>query len=87
DLGARTFNVSIITLKDDKFEIKAMAETTLGGEDFDQRMVKHFVKEFERRHKKDISGNSRALRRVLTYMPQLLELCLSNSTWTSLKSV
>ncbi|MCI43141.1 heat-shock protein, partial [Trifolium medium] len=40
-----------------------MAETHFGGDDFDQRMVKHFVKEFKRRkHKKDISGNSRALR-------------------------
>jgi L1 cell adhesion molecule like protein len=64
DLGGRTFDVSLITLKDDKFEIKAMVETTFGGDDFDQRMVNHFVKVFKRKHKKDISGNSRALRRL-----------------------
>jgi len=38
----------------------------LGGEDFDNRMVDHFVKEFQRKHKKDISGNKRALRRLRT---------------------
>jgi L1 cell adhesion molecule like protein len=64
DLGGRTLDVSLITLKDDKFEIKAMAETHFGGDDFDQRMVNHFVKVFKRKHKKDISGNSRALRRL-----------------------
>ena len=38
----------------------------MGGEDFDNRMVDHFVKEFQRKHKKDISGNKRALRRLRT---------------------
>merc|ERR1711945_62098 len=38
----------------------------LGGEDFDNRMVEHFVKEFQRKHKKDITGNKRALRRLRT---------------------
>merc|ERR1711944_361413 len=38
----------------------------LGGEDFDNRMVEHFVKEFQRKHKKDISNNKRALRRLRT---------------------
>merc|ERR1711922_24432 len=40
--------------------------THLGGEDFDNRMVDHFIQEFKRRHKKDISGNKRALRRLRT---------------------
>jgi L1 cell adhesion molecule like protein len=64
DLGRRTFDVSLITLKDDKFETKAMAETCVGGDDFDQRMVNHYVKEFRTKHWKDISGNSRAIRRL-----------------------
>ncbi|KAJ7977113.1 Heat shock cognate 70 kDa protein [Quillaja saponaria] len=38
----------------------------LGGEDFDNRMVNHFVQEFKRKNKKDISGNPRALRRLRT---------------------
>merc|ERR1719350_2322845 len=38
----------------------------LGGEDFDNRMVDHFVNEFKRKHKKDMKGNKRALRRLRT---------------------
>ena len=41
-------------------------DTHLGGEDFDNRMVDHFVNEFKRKHKKDIKGNKRALRRLRT---------------------
>ncbi|RYR76863.1 hypothetical protein Ahy_A01g001390 isoform C [Arachis hypogaea] len=49
------------------FEVKATAgDTHLGGEDFDNRMVNHFVAEFKRKNKKDISGNPRALRRLRT---------------------
>ncbi|CAN1769797.1 Heat shock cognate 70 kDa protein 1 [Linum perenne] len=47
--------------------VKATAgDTHLGGEDFDNRMVNHFVQEFKRKHKKDITGNPRALRRLRT---------------------
>ena len=47
--------------------MKATAgDTHLGGEDFDNRMVDHFVKEFQRKHKQDISSNKRALRRLRT---------------------
>jgi molecular chaperone DnaK (HSP70) len=42
------------------------SDTHLGGEDFDNRMVDHFVNEFKRKHKKDIKGNKRALRRLRT---------------------
>merc|ERR1712172_267271 len=42
------------------------AATHLGGEDFDNRMVDHFCNEFKRKHKKDLSGNKRALRRLRT---------------------
>merc|ERR1711924_490667 len=41
-------------------------DTHLGGEDFDNRTVNHFVQEFKRKHKKDITGNARALRRLRT---------------------
>ncbi|KAI6669007.1 hypothetical protein NL676_003892 [Syzygium grande] len=65
DLGGGTFDVSLLTIEEGIFEVKATAgDTHLGGEDFDNRMVNHFVKEFKRKHKKDISGNPRALRRL-----------------------
>jgi len=67
DLGGGTFDVSILTIEDGIFEVKATAgDTHLGGEDFDNRLVDHFVKEFLRKHKKDISSNKRALRRLRT---------------------
>ena len=67
DLGGGTFDVSILTLDDGIFEVKSTAgDTHLGGEDFDNRMVDHFVKEFQRKHKRDITGNKRALRRLRT---------------------
>merc|ERR1712213_138218 len=67
DLGRGTFDVSILTIEDGIFEVKSTAgDTHLGGEDFDNRMVDHFVKEFQRKHKKDISQNKRAVRRLRT---------------------
>merc|ERR1712180_578151 len=67
DLGGGTFDVSILTIEDGIFEVKSTAgDTHLGGEDFDNRMVDHFVKEFQRKHKKEIGSNKRALRRLRT---------------------
>ncbi|XP_061691576.1 heat shock 70 kDa protein 1-like [Syngnathoides biaculeatus] len=67
DLGGGTFDVSILTIDGGIFEVKATAgDTHLGGEDFDNRMVEHFVAEFKRKHKKDISQSKRALRRLRT---------------------
>merc|ERR1711876_75533 len=67
DLGGGTFDVSILTIEDGIFEVKATAgDTHLGGEDFDNRMVDHFIKEFQRKHKKDMSQNKRAIRRLRT---------------------
>ena len=67
DLGGGTFDVSILTIEDGIFEVKSTAgDTHLGGEDFDNRLVDHFIKEFKRKHKKDITGNKRALRRLRT---------------------
>merc|ERR1719310_1837980 len=67
DLGGGTFDVSILSIEGGIFEVKSTAgDTHLGGEDFDNRMVDHFVNEFKRKHKKDLSGNKRALRRLRT---------------------
>merc|ERR1719197_3249 len=67
DLGGGTFDVSLLTIDDGIFEVKATAgDTHLGGEDFDNRLVNHFVQEFKRKHKKDMTGNPRAMRRLRT---------------------
>ena len=68
DLGGGTFDVSILTIDEGSvFEVRATAgDTHLGGEDFDNRLVSHFVQEFKRKTRKDISNNPRALRRLRT---------------------
>jgi L1 cell adhesion molecule like protein len=66
-LGGGTFDVSLLTIDDGIFEVKATAgDTHLGGEDFDNRLVNHFVQEFKRKHKKDFTANPRAMRRLRT---------------------
>ncbi|KAM4641764.1 heat shock 70 kDa protein-like [Discoglossus pictus] len=85
DLGGGTFDVSILTIDDGIFEVKATAgDTHLGGEDFDNRMVNHFVKEFKRKHKKDMSQNKRALRRLRTACERA-KRTLSSSTQASIE--
>ncbi|KAK3043013.1 hypothetical protein RJ639_002581 [Escallonia herrerae] len=67
DLGGGTFDISLLTIEEGYIEVKATSGIThLGGEDFDNRMVDHFVKEFKWKHRKDISGDPRALRRLKT---------------------
>jgi len=69
DLGGGTFDVSLLTLDDGVFEVKATAgDTHLGGEDFDNRLVDYCVTEFKRKNKNaaDVSKNPRALRRLRT---------------------
>jgi len=67
DLGGGTFDVSVLTIDDGIFEVKSTrGDTHLGGEDFDNRMVDYLKNEFKRKHKKDISSNNRAMRRLRT---------------------
>merc|ERR1712166_778789 len=67
DLGGGTFDVSVLSIDDGIFEVKSTAgDTHLGGEDFDNRLVNHFVQEFKRKHKKDFTSNPRAMRRLRT---------------------
>jgi len=67
DLGGGTFDVSLLTIEEGIFEVKATAgDTHLGGEDFDNRMVDYFLQDFKRRHRKDMSENQRSLRRLRT---------------------
>ena len=67
DLGGGTFDVSLLTIEEGIFEVKATAgDTHLGGEDFDNRMVDYFLQDFKRRHRKDMSENQRSLHRLRT---------------------
>lgn len=67
DLGGGTFDVSLLTIDEGVFEVKATAgDTHLGGEDFDNKMVDYFIEEFKRRYKKDISSNEKSKRRLRT---------------------
>jgi len=85
DLGGGTFDVSLLTIDDGVFEVKATAGNThLGGEDFDNRMVSFFVDQFKKKHKHDISNNARALRRLRTACERA-KRTLSSSTQASIE--
>ena len=80
-----TFDISVLSIEDGIFEVKATAgDTRLGGEDFDTRLVHHFSTEFKRKHKKDLSENKRAVRRLRTSCENLKKT-LSASTQATLE--
>ena len=75
DLGGGTFDVSLLTIEDGVFEVKATAgDTHLGGSDFDHLITQHFVTEFKRKHKIDISENKRAIRKLSSALMSSLRL-------------
>ncbi|KAI6360281.1 Heat shock 70 kDa protein [Pyricularia grisea] len=85
DLGGGTFDVSLLTIEEGIFEVKSTAgDTHLGGEDFDNRLVTHFANEFKRKHKKDLTTNARALRRLRTACERA-KRTLSSSAQTSIE--
>lgn len=86
DLGGGTFDVSILTIDEGSlFEVRSTAgDTHLGGEDFDNRMVAHFIEEFKRKHRKDLRSSPRALRRLRTACERA-KRTLSSSTEASIE--
>jgi L1 cell adhesion molecule like protein len=67
DMGGGTFDVSLLTLDDGVFEVRATAgDGHLGGEDFDNLIVEWASDEFKKKTKLDIKGNHRAQRRLRT---------------------
>ena len=85
DLGGGTFDVTLLSIEDGVFEVKATAgDTRLGGEDFDTRLVQHFSQDFKRKHKKDLSENKRSLRRLRTACENLKKT-LSASTQATIE--
>ena len=85
DLGGGTFDVSILNIDEGIFEVKATAgDTHLGGEDFDNLLVKHFMDEFKRKNNLDISDNKRSCRRLRTACEKA-KRTLSSGTTASLE--
>ncbi|EON64203.1 heat shock protein SSB1 [Coniosporium apollinis CBS 100218] len=85
DLGGGTFDVSLLHIQGGVFTVKATAgDTHLGGQDFDTNLLDHFKKEFQRKAKKDISGDARALRRLRTACERA-KRTLSNATQTTIE--
>ncbi|CAL1704195.1 unnamed protein product [Somion occarium] len=65
DLGGGTFDVSLLNITGGVFAVKATAgDTHLGGEDFDNNLLEHFKKEFQKKTGLDISEDARAIRRL-----------------------
>jgi len=65
DLGGGTFDVSLLTLDEGVFEVVATnGDTHLGGEDFDESIVSHFVKIFKKKYKVNVKQNLRALAKL-----------------------
>ncbi len=84
DMGGGTFDVSLLTIDDGIFEVKATAgDTHLGGEDFDTQLVDYCVQEFKKKHKIDMRDNKRGMRRLRTACEQAKRV-LSSSTTTNI---
>jgi L1 cell adhesion molecule like protein len=85
DCGGGTHDLSVLTLDNGVFEVKATAgDTHLGGEDFDNALVTHCVEEFKKKTKVDVTGNARALRRLRTACEKA-KRTLSSSTQASVE--
>ncbi|KAK3054380.1 Heat shock protein ssb1 [Extremus antarcticus] len=85
DLGGGTFDVSLLHIQGGVFTVKATAgDTHLGGQDFDTNLLEHFKKEFQRKTKKDMSDDPRALRRLRTACERA-KRTLSNGTQTTVE--
>eukprot|EP00903_Cladosiphon_okamuranus_P013268 g12372.t1 len=80
DLGGGTFDVTLLAIDNGVFEVRATSGNThLGGEDFDQRIMKYCISQFKRSNGVDISGNKRAVQR-LRRQCELAKRTLSSQT-------
>jgi heat shock 70kDa protein 1/2/6/8 len=85
DLGGGTFDVSLLNIQGGVFTVKATnGDTHLGGQDFDTNLLEHFKKEFQRKTKKDLSPDPRALRRLRTACERA-KRTLSSATQTTVE--
>mmetsp|Transcript_111395 Transcript_111395/g.156380 ORF Transcript_111395/g.156380 Transcript_111395/m.156380 type:complete len:673 (-) Transcript_111395:98-2116(-) len=85
DLGGGTFDVSLLTIEDGIFEVKATGgDTHLGGEDFDNKLVEYCAADFMKKTGLDMRGNPRAMRRLRTQCERAKRI-LSSSTQTTIE--
>jgi len=71
DLGGGTFDVSLLCIDEDVFQVLATAgDTHLGGEDFDNRLVEFCIQDFKKKNKLDIRDSARSMRRLRTQCEQ-----------------
>jgi len=85
DLGGGTFDVSVLTIDEGVFEVKSTGgDTHLGGEDFDDRLVEHFAKEFKKQTGLNCYDNMRSLRRLRTVCERA-KRSLSSQSQTSIE--
>ncbi|CAH9135359.1 unnamed protein product [Cuscuta epithymum] len=83
DLGRVTFDVSLVKIDESSCQIMAVeGDPHLGGVDFNTIMVNHFVQEFKKKHKTDISRNPKALRRLRTACERAKRMLSSHSETT-----
>lgn len=81
DCGGGTFDLSILNIDEGVFEVLSTAGNThLGGEDFDNRLVDHFVTEFKRKNKLDLKNSAKALRRLRTACERAKRTLSSSAT-------
>ena len=82
DCGGGTLDITLLTMDEGIFEVKATAgDTHLGGEDFDHRLVSYIASEFKKKHRKDLTDNARSMRKIKTACERA-KRALSNSNQT-----
>ena len=85
DCGGGTHDVSLLTIEDGIFEVKATAgDTHLGGEDFDRRIMNFCVDDFKKKHKMNLRDNKKAMRRLQTAC-EMAKRTLSSSTISNIE--
>lgn len=81
DCGGGTHDVSLLTIEDGLIEVKATAGCThLGGSDIDNKLVEFFIQDFKRKHKKDLTDNARALKRLKMACERVKKTLSSSAT-------
>ena len=81
DAGGGTHDVSILTIDGGLYEVKATSgDPHLGGQDFDNAIVKYMIQEFKKKHKVDPSNNARSMKRFKNAAENAKKTLSSTST-------
>jgi heat shock 70kDa protein 1/2/6/8 len=81
DVGGGTADFTVLSIDDGLFEVKATTgDSHLGGEDIDNKLVKYFMDEFKRKHKKDVSSNQKSIKKLKTASEKAKKILSSSST-------